>query len=438
MGRKPWIARLRQVSELAAPVVLTSATTLVLGVTDTALLGHQSTAALGVAALVLPVWICCTALVVPWGSATQILVARRHGGGDIEAVRTVASTGLSGAAAVGVTVAVAAAAAAPAIVAVTAPVSTDLREATVMLWILLCGLPFTAVTAHLRGVLAGIGDTRSGARVAVAVAVLNLMVSWLLIFGAGWGPAGSAAGSTTAVAAGTLALIPRVRRAIGLATVRNRVNRTVLHAVTGLAVPDVVFGVVGYGSDAVVTAVVARAGTVSLAAHRVMSLAVSLVWMLVFGIGVAVAVLAGQCLGAGDDRGRRAVVRAGAVLMAGASGAVALLLTALSPVVFRLVTGDAAVSATGREVVWSLPILAPVMSIGMVYAAQLRAAGNTKAVMSASVFSVVCVTLPAVWIAAAVLHWGLPGVYLAIVAGWTARAAATRRRWRAYTVVTPA
>lgn len=434
MGRQTRIARLRQVSGLAAPVVLTSATTLVLGVTDTALLGHHSIDALGVAALVLPVWIWCTALVVPWGSATQILVAHRYGGGDIDAVRTVASTGLSGAAAVGVVVAVAAAVAAPVIVAVTAPVGLDRRAATVMVWILLCGLPFTAVTAHLRGVLAGIGDTRSGARVAVAVAVLNVLVSWILIFGAGWGPAGSAIGSTAAVAAGTVALIPRVRRAIGLAT---GWNRAVWHAVTGLAVPDVVFGVVAYGSDAVITVVVARAGTVSLAAHRVMSLAVSLVWMLVFGIGVAVAVLAGQCLGAGDDRGRRDVVRAGAVLMVGASGAVALLLAALSPVVFRLVTGDAAVSATGRGVVWSLPVLAPVMSIGMVYAAQLRAAGNTKAVMSASVFSVVCVTLPAVWLAAAVLRWGLPGVYLGIVAGWTARAAATRRRWRAQVALTP-
>ncbi|WP_083871536.1 MATE family efflux transporter [Nocardia aobensis] len=438
MGRQARIARLRQVSGLAAPVVLTSATTLVLGVTDTALLGHHSIEALGVAALVVPVWICCTALVVPWGSATQILVARRHGGEDIDAVRAVVSTGLSGAAAVGVTVAVAAAAAAPVIVAVTAPVGADRREPTVMLWILLCGLPFTAVTAHLRGVLAGIGDTRSGARVAVAVALLNVMVSWILIFGAGRGPAGSAIGSTAAVAAGTVALIPRVRRAIGPVTFRARADRTVWHAVTVLAVPDVVFGVVGYGSDAVITAVVARAGTVSLAAHRVMSLAVSLVWMLVFGIGVAVAVLAGQCLGAGDDRGRRAVVRAGAVLMIGTSGAVAVLLTALSPVLFRLVTGDAAVGATGRGLVWSLPVLAPVMSIGMVYAAQLRAAGNTKAVMSASVFSVVCVTLPAVWIAAAVLHWGLPGVYLGVVAGWTARAATTRRRWRAEVAATPA
>ncbi|OXR39592.1 hypothetical protein B7C42_08340 [Nocardia cerradoensis] len=53
MGRQARIARLRQVSGLAAPVVLTSATTLVLGVTHTALLGHHSIEALGVAALVL-------------------------------------------------------------------------------------------------------------------------------------------------------------------------------------------------------------------------------------------------------------------------------------------------------------------------------------------------------------------------------------------------
>ncbi|PPJ21039.1 hypothetical protein C5E44_05395 [Nocardia nova] len=436
MGRQARVARLGQVAELAGPVVLTSATTLVLGVTDTALLGHYSIEALGVAASVLPIWIFCTAVVVPWGSATQILVARRHGAGDSDAIRNVTSTGLSGAAAVGVAAAMVAAAAAPVIVAVTAPAGLDRREATVMLWILLCGLPFTAVTAHVRGVLAGIGDTRSSAR--VAVAVLNVMVSAILIFAAGWGPAGSAIGSTLAVAAGTVALFPRVRRATGLAVVWARADRTVWHAVTALAVPDVVFGVVGYGSDAVIAAVVAEAGTVSLAAHRVMSLAISTVWMLVFGIGVATAVLAGQCLGAGDDRERHAVVRAGAALMVGASSAVALLLTALSPVLFRLVSGDAAVSATARGVVWSLPVLAPIMSIGMIYAAQLRAAGNTKAVMSASVFSVVCVTLPAVWISAAVLHWGLTGVYLGIVAGWIARAAATHRRGRAGAGTTPA
>ncbi|WP_156769481.1 hypothetical protein [Nocardia sp. 852002-20019_SCH5090214] len=58
--------------------------------------------------------------------------------------------------------------------------------------------------------------------------------------------------------------------------------------------------------------------------------------------------------------------------------------------------------------------------------------------MSASVFSVVCVTLPAVWISAAVLHWGLTGVYLGIVAGWIARAAATHRRRRAGAGPTPA
>ncbi|WP_280368352.1 MATE family efflux transporter [Nocardia wallacei] len=417
-------------ARLAGPVVLTSATTLVLGLTDTALLGHYSTEALGIAALVLPIWIFCTALVVPWGSASQILVARQHGGGNSDAVRTLASAGLIGAVGVGAVAALAAAVAAPGVVLVTAPTGLDRGEATVMLWILLCGLPFTAVTAHLRGVLAGMGDTKSSARIAVGVAGLNVGLSSILIFAAGLGPAGSAIGSTTAVAAGAVALIPRIRESAGWVTVV-RADRAVRRAWTALAVPDVVFGVVSYGGDAVVAAVVARAGTVSLAAHRVMGLAVSVVWMFVFGIGVAIAVLAGQRLGAGDDRGRRAVVRAGAMLMIGASCAVALLLTALAPVLFRLLTSDAEVSAAGAGVVWSLPVMAPIMAVGTVYAAQLRAAGDTKAVMYASLFSIVCVTLPAVWVAATVWHWGLPGVYLGIVAGWVARTASTYQRWRA-------
>ncbi|MEU6562978.1 MATE family efflux transporter [Nocardia nova] len=421
---------MRQVARLAGPVVLTSATTLVLGLTDTALLGHDSIDSLGVAALVLPVWIFCTALVVPWGSATQVLVARRHGGGDTAGVRTLASAGTTGAAGVGAIVALAGAAAAPVIVAVTAPPRLDRGEAAVMLWILLCGLPFTAVTAHFRGVLAGMSDTKSGAWIAIAVGALNVVLSWILIFGAGLGPAGSAIGSTTAVAVGTVALIPRVRAVTG-AAVLARPDRAGWRAWTALAVPDVVFGVGSYGSDVVVAAIVARVGTVSLAAHRVMGLALSVVWMFVFGTGVAIAVLVGQCLGAGDERGRRAVVRAGTILMLGMSAAVAVVIGALSPIVFRLFTNDAAVNATGRAVVWCVPVLAPIMAVGMVYAAQLRAAGDTKSVMYASVFSVVCVTLPAAWATAMVWHWGLPGVYLGIVAGWIARTAATYQRWRA-------
>ncbi|MFG1774637.1 MATE family efflux transporter [Nocardia salmonicida] len=83
------VDRLQQVAGIAGPVVLTSATTVVLGLTDTALLGHHSTQALGTAALVVPVWVFCTALVVPWGSATQVCVARWHGAGDADSIQGV-------------------------------------------------------------------------------------------------------------------------------------------------------------------------------------------------------------------------------------------------------------------------------------------------------------------------------------------------------------
>lgn len=423
-----FIDQLRQVAGIAGPVVLTSATTVVLGLTDTALLGHHSTQALGTAALVVPIWVFCTALVVPWGSATQVFVARWHGAGDTDSIERMARAGLFAVLGIGAVFALAAAIAAPAIVAFTAPADLDRVDATVMLWVLLCGLPFSAATAHVRGVLAGTGDTVSGAWNAVAVAALNSALSAVLIFGAGLGPVGAAIGSSIAVIAGTGGLCLQARAVLGFEKRSARAELGLLRAWSVLAIPDVVFGMVSYGSDAVIASLVATTGTVVLAAHRLMSLAISIVWMFVFGTAVAISVLVGQRLGAGDEHGRRAVVRAGTVLMLAASCGTALLIAVAAPMFFRLFTDDPAVTAAAITVVWTLPVLAPIMAIGTVYAAQLRAAGDTKGVMYVSLFSV-GVTLPAVWMFTVVWQWALSGVYCAIVVGWIARTAATYLRY---------
>lgn len=418
--------RMWQVVRLAGPVVLTSATAVVLGLTDTALLGHHSTAALGIAALVLPLWVFCTALVIPWGSATQISVARWYGAGDNGSIRELVRAGLSAAPVIGVLVACGGVVAAPALVAFTAPAGLDHREATLMLWILLCGLPFTAATAHLNGILAGAGDTASGARISVAVAALNAALSAGLIFGAGLGPVGSAVGSTLALIAGSFALVLRVRSVWGFE--RGSAVRGHLRNWASLALPDVAFGAASYGGDAAIAVIAAGTGAVGLAGHRVMSTATSLVWMVVFGTGVAIAVLTGQRLGAGDHHGRVAFVRAGAAVILACSCAVALIVAVLSPWLFQLLGADSAVEQAATGVVWTLPAMAPVMAISMIYAAQLRAAGDTKGVMYASLFSVSCVALPAVWLFTTICNWGLAGIYYGIAAGWIARTAATYLR----------
>ncbi len=420
-------SRLWQVVRIAGPVVLTSATTVVLGLTDTALLGHHSTEALGIAALTLPLWVFCSALVIPWGSATQISVARWYGSGDTAAIRELVRPGLSGASAIGAVVAFVGAVAAPVLVAVTAPAGLDHGEATIMLWILLCGLPFTAATAHLNGILAGAGDTASGARVSVAVAALNAALSATLIFGAGSGPVGSATASTLALIAGSCALVLRVRSIWGFEQVS--AVRGPLRNWASLALPDVAFGAASYGADAAIAMIAAGTGAISLAGHRVMSTATSLVWMFVFGTGVAIAVLTGQRLGAGDHHGRAAFVRAGAVVMLVCSCTLAVAVAALSPWLFQLLSADSAVVQAAGGVVWTLPVVAPVMAISMIYAAQLRAAGDTKGVMYASLFSVSCVTLPAVWVLTTVCDSGLSGIYYGIMAGWIARTAATYLRY---------
>ncbi|MBH0780809.1 MATE family efflux transporter [Nocardia bovistercoris] len=412
------------------PIILTSATTVVLGATDTALLGHYSTDALGIAALVVPVWILATALVVPWGSATQVLVARWYGAGDQAAIRRLAGTGLAGGALIGACFAMLGAVTTPGVVALTAPDGLDRGQATAMMWILLCALPFTAMTAHLRGLLAGTGDTGGAARVAVLVAVINLSMSAILIFAVKLGPIGSAIGSVTAIAAGAGMLYRRARAMLGRSGEGWGVDRRLARPWTAIAMPDLVFSVVSYGADVVVVGVAGSLGTVSLAAHRVVGIATALIWMFVYGTGAATAILVGQRIGAGDREGRIAFARAGAVLMLAMSCTVATALTVTADRSFALVTGDPAVVEAAVAVAWTLPLVTPIMAVATIYAAQLRAAADTKGVMYASLFSTLCVTLPAVWGFTFVGDHGLLGVYYGIVVGWVARAAATYLRYR--------
>ncbi|MET8655289.1 MATE family efflux transporter [Nocardia aurea] len=423
--------RMRQVAAIAVPIILTSATTVVVGATDTALLGHHSSEALGVAALVIPLWIFSTALVMPWGSATQVFVARWHGARDEESIRVLARAGLVGAVVIGAGFAVLGAMVTPVILAWTAPVGLDRGEATAMMWVLLCALPFTAATGHLRGLLAGVGDTGAAARVALLVAVLNLSVSSVLIFGADLGAVGSGIGSSIAIAVGAAVLYTRARSVFGRGRrSRGGTDRALLRSWVAVAVPDVVFGVVSYGSEVAVAAVAASLGTVSLAAHRMMSISISLVWMFVYGTAAAMAILIGQRIGADDRDGRLAFVRAGTALMLSCAGTTAVLLAVAAKPFFGIFTTDSAMIAAAAAVVWSLPVLAPIMAIGTVYAAQLRAAADTRGVMYASLFSTLCVTLPVVWMLTEVCHLGLVGVYCGLIAGWVARTAATYLRYR--------
>jgi putative MATE family efflux protein len=276
----------------------------VLGDADTVLLGWYSTTALATISLVLPMYVFATALIVPWGTATQILVARWIGAGDRERINRILDTGLGFSLLVGTGAAVVVLGIAPALVNAVAG-GAPLPDSVTALRILVLCLPFAAVTAHYRGVFGGLGHTGIAMRVALLVNVTNIPMSYLLVFGLDLGAIGSAYGTALATALGAVYIIWFGRRRLGAEyTFWRRRNltrpREILAPLTRIGWPDATFAATAYGADIVLVAIVAYLGQESLAGYRLMVTTITVLWVVVFSASSGISILAGQRLGAED------------------------------------------------------------------------------------------------------------------------------------------
>lgn len=416
------------------PLIIGSLSATALALVDTALLGRYGTDALASIAVALPLFVLGSALVIPWGTAIQVLVARWSGAGDRAAIARLLDLGLLICLAAGTLPAL--------VIAATAPVLVDLvaggaapADSTTALRILAACLPFTAVTAHYRGVFGGLTQTSVTMRVALIVNLANIPLDVLFVFGLDQGVVGSAIGTVLATMLGAayVAWLARRRLAADYPYPRRAHLRSpgpMAGQVWQIGWPDVTFAVLVYGADALLAAVVATIGTTELAGYRLMVTTVSLLWVVVFACSSGIAILAGQRLGAGDLAGVRGVARAGALLMT----LLGLLVVAAPLVVpglyFPLFSDDPAVVAHAEGAAWVLLALVPAMVVSMTLAGVLRAGGDTKGILYAGALSQLLLAVPVAWFAATRLEWGLSGVYAGFATGVAARAVCTVVRFR--------
>lgn len=434
--------RVRSQWAVTYPLIVGSLSTTALAVVDTAVLGRYGTDALATIALALPIFVLGSALVVPWGTAVQVLVARNLGAARPEGIARLLDVGL-------IVCVVAAMVPTLAILAAAGPLVDLLADgqapgqAADAARILACTLPFTAVTAHYRGVFAGLGQTKVTMRVAVGVNLLNIPLDVLLVYGLELGAIGSALGTLSAVlgGAGYVAWLahrrlrddyPYGRRARRAGTPGG--GAAAADAGAGdlwrLGWPDVTFAVIVYGADVLLVAIVATLGTNDLAAYRLMVTTVAVLWVVVFSCSSGISILAGQRLGAGDEAGALAVMRTGGALMLGLSALIVAGPLLVPEIVFAAFTSDEAVIDAASGAVGVLALLVPAMVIAMSLAGLLRAGGDTVGIMYAGALSQFVLAVPIAWWAVQVAGWGLAGAYVGFATGILARAAFTLVRFR--------
>lgn len=210
----------RDILRLAVPALGALVAEPLFLLTDTALVGHlgeTELAALGVASTLLQTIV---GLLIFLAYATTPAVARRLGAGDRAGAIAAGIDGMWLALGIGVVLALAAWPLAETVVGWFGSTAAVNGEAVTYVTISLLGLPGMLVVIAATGLLRGLQDTRTPLVVAVAGFAVNAGLNALLIYGAGWGIAGSAAGTVLAqwaMAAVYVVIAVRAARASGIA-----------------------------------------------------------------------------------------------------------------------------------------------------------------------------------------------------------------------------
>jgi putative MATE family efflux protein len=312
-------------------------------------------------------------------------VSRAIGARKIEQGAHVAAQGTLLALLVGVAIALAS----PAIVdllfrAVGAPAEVT-ELGTAYFQVFLIGAPVMVVMLALEAVWRAAGDTVTPMWVMGGATLLNLVLDPPLIFG--WGPVpalGVAGAAWASVVSWVLAVVVFVVRGRGAGDrfpfARRslfRIDTVAFRDTVRIGLPRVLLGVFYSGVYLFLAGLCARLGTPQLALLGIGNRIESVVYLVSEGVGVAVATMVGQNLGAGQpERAERATwVGAGTAMVLALGPTIAMLVA--PGVLLRFFTSDPEVLRIGPSYLAILALCQVFMALEIVCARAFSGAGDT-------------------------------------------------------------
>jgi putative MATE family efflux protein len=400
----------REIFRLAVPALGALAAEPLYVLIDTAIVGHLGT--LQLAALAIAAAALTSAFTVfnflTYGTTAQ--VSRLHGAGREEEAGRLGAQALWLGLAIGLVLFVALATLARPVATIMGGEGRILDAATSYLRIAALGAPFFMLASAGQGFLRGMSDLRTPLRILIAAHSANVVLEVLFVYGFGWGLSGSAWGTVIAQFGMGAAFVRVQQTRAGwerpeLARIRSlmRIGGEIAVRTTALL-----------ASFLVASAVLARVGAASLGAHQIAFQLFIFLALVLDAIAIAGQVMVGRMLGAGDAPGARAAAARMIGWSVAAGAAFGVVLLALSDVLPRAFTGDAAVIERSHEI-W--PLFAAMMPAnGAVFALDgiLIGAGDTRFLMWAMLAA------GAVYVPIALLAlshgWGILGVWLGLAA----------------------
>ena len=417
---------LRPMLWLALPVLLEQILAMLVGLSDRILTGFyldtSHLAAINLMAYVLWLMYEMFAVVAIGGTA---MVARFVGAGDVNTAQRVANQAIV----IGSVMAVVA----TAFWAVAGHWAVDAlqlegqaaTQALTYIRYVLPVIPLMMIQAVGIACLRGAGDMVAGLVTMAIVNLVNVVVSWALVLGAGPLPAlgwkGIAIGTATGFAVGGLLVLSLLLRGrSGLAIQRRLLvpDRDLIRRLLRIGLPGGADTLSVIACQLWFVAIINRLGNIAAAAHGVAIGIESVAFLPGVAFQAAAATLAGQYLGAGDPR--KATRSVSMACLAGGS----LMLSAGALFYFRseqlphlfLASRHTDVAALTAPLLEIIGLAMPALALTMILSGALRGAGDTRWPLVFSMIGMLGVRLPlAYWFA--LDSFPLPGTTL-LVTGW--------------------
>ena len=402
----------REIRRLAIPALGALAAEPLYLLVDTAIVGHLGTvqlAALAIAATVLTTLV-SLCLFLTYGTTAQ--VARLHGAGDPARAGELAAQSLWLAGAIGLALALVCLVLADPLVALFGNGGEAAELAARYLRISALGLVPALIALAGQGYLRGIDDLRTPLLIVVAAQLVNVVLELWFVYGLDWGLDGSAAGTVVAQLGMGAAFAWLLLRTPARS---RRPHRALLAPLVRISGELFVRSAALLVAFATASAVIARIGEPSLAAHQIaMGLFVFLALTL-DAIAIAAQVLVGRALGAGDAATARAVGWRSMAWGLAAGCLFGAVLLALARVLPPLFTDDPAVIERARAIWTLLAVMQPAAAVVFALDGILIGAGDTRFLAGSMLVAGVGVYIPIALLALA-LDWGMTGVWAGLLA----------------------
>ena len=417
----------RRILALAVPALATLLAEPVFLLADTAIVGHLGPAplaALGIGAALMGA---AVGLSIFLAYGTTAATARQLGAGRLREAMSAGVDGLWLAAILGALLAAAGFLTAPWLVRAMGASADVAPHAAAYLRASLPGLPGMLVVLAATGVLRGLQDTRTPFVVAVAGALANIGLNWLLVYPARLGITGAGLGtsiSQLAMAAALGWVVVRRARTEG-ASLRPRPPG--IWAAARAGVPLVVRSLAMRVTLLATTVAAAAQGDTQLAAHQV----VLTIWTFTaFGLdalAIAGQALTGKSLGAGDEAGMRAATRRMVQWGLGFGLVLTGLLAAISPWAGIAFSTDDGVRRAVTAALLVCALAMPLAGYVFVLDGVLIGGGDGRFLGVAAVLNTV-VYLPMAWAVMTFVPAGTTGLvwlWVAFAFGWMGSRALT-------------